>query len=154
MEQYDLLCEPKWRIGLLGSVYFAGILTTILVVPIMTDKCGRKYIAVINNFILIIVTIGIMLATDITTLYVLLFLAGATFGGRLIAGLNWLIEYMPARIKELVMFVKMIAGSITIILLTLFFQFGTKHWIVIAWTVVVFSFIGTLYTLIFVPESA
>jgi hypothetical protein len=59
----------------------------------MTDKCGRKYIAVINNFLLIIVMIGIILASDINYLYVLLFLAGATFGGRLIAGLNWLIEF-------------------------------------------------------------
>jgi hypothetical protein len=87
-------------------------------------------------------------------LYVLLFLAGATFGGRLIAGLNWLIEYMPLRTRETVMFIKMIMGSISIILLTLFFQFGTKHWVIIAWTFVTFSLIGTSYTLIFVPESA
>ena len=154
VEQYDLLCEPKWRIGLLGSVYFAGILTTILIVPILTDKCGRKYNAVINNFLLIIVVIGIILASDITTLYVLLFLAGATFGGRLIAGLNWLVEYMPTRYKETVMFIKMLSGSFTIILLTVFFQFGTKHYVIIAWTSVSLAFIGTSYTLIFVPESA
>lgn len=116
-----MLCEPKWRIGLLGSFYFAGILTTILIVPILTDKYGRKWNAVINNFVLIFVTIGIIYASDIVTLYILLFLAGATFGGRLIAGLNWLIEFMHVRVKETVMFVKMIAGSITLILLTVFF---------------------------------
>ena len=120
----------------------------------MTDKCGRKYNAVINNFLLIAVVIGIILASDIMTLYILLFLAGATFGGRLIAGLNWLIEFQPLRNRELVMFVKMIFGSISIILLTITFQFGTKHWKTIAWILVSLAFIGTSYTLIFVPESA
>lgn len=97
VDQYSLLCEPKWRIGLIGSMYFAGILTTILIVPYIIDKCGRKYTTIICNFILIICTIGLLIATDITSLYILLFFAGTSFGGRLIGGLNWLIEWCPWR---------------------------------------------------------
>jgi MFS family permease len=119
VDQYDLLCEPKWRIGLIGSMYFAGILTTILIVPYLIDNCGRKYVTVISNFVLIGCTIGILIATDITSLYILLFFAGTSFGGRLIGGLNWLIEWCPWRPQ--VLFVKMLSGSFSIIIITAWF---------------------------------
>ena len=107
----------------MGSVYFCGVLSTILIVPYLTDKHGRKYSAVISNFLLIFVTIGIIFARDITALYILLFLAGATFAGRVIAGLNWLLEYNILQNREFVMFVKLIFSAVSIILITLAFNF-------------------------------
>lgn len=41
--QYDLLCEPKWKIGVIGSCYFAGIISTIILVPWLADKYGRRW---------------------------------------------------------------------------------------------------------------
>jgi uncharacterized membrane protein YqjE len=48
----------------------------------------------------------------------------------------------------------MLTGSSSVILLTLWFQFGTKHWREITIYLVVLATIGTFYTLVFVPESA
>ena len=46
-----------------------------------------------------LIVIGIMLAHDITTLYVLLFFAGATFGGRVVVSINYLIEFIQEKNK-------------------------------------------------------
>ena len=96
VEQYSLLCEPKWRIGLIGSLYFAGVVSTILLIPWLTDKFGRRWIVIISYTLLIALTIGLMFGSDIITLYILLFLIGATWGGRIISGISWLVEWQQA----------------------------------------------------------
>lgn len=99
MEQYDLLCEPKWKIGLLGSVYFSGVLSCVVVVPWLADRYGRRWNAFINYVAFIAIVIAILLASDLMTLYVLLFLAGATFGGRAIVNFLYVVDYIHARRK-------------------------------------------------------
>ena len=45
IEKWDLVCEPKSRIGFLGSCFFIGIILTIYFVPKWSDQSGRlKYI--------------------------------------------------------------------------------------------------------------
>ena len=48
----------------------------------------------------------------------------------------------------------MCSVSFTIIIFTFLFQFVTKNWRTIAWIFVILCTTGTLYTIIFVPESA
>jgi MFS family permease len=116
-----LLCEPKWRIGLIGSCYFAGIITTILIIPYLVDRLGRRWIVIINYIILIVCTILICICTDILALYILLYIAGASFGGRIIGGLSWLVEFNSARDKELTVFIKMCSVSFWTVAFTLLF---------------------------------
>ena len=52
------------------------------------------------------------------------------------------------------MYIKMLAGSIIIIIWTAIFQFGTKNWLVVASVFLVLEFVSTLYIAIFVPESS
>jgi len=42
VEKLDLLCEPKHRLGMLGSAYFVGITSSMFVIPKMADIWGRK----------------------------------------------------------------------------------------------------------------
>jgi hypothetical protein len=42
--KFDLLCEPKYKVGLIGSMYFIGVILTLTFVPIVADKCGRKWV--------------------------------------------------------------------------------------------------------------
>ena len=41
-EQLDLVCEPDWKIALIGSAFFVGWVITLLWVPRISDKHGRK----------------------------------------------------------------------------------------------------------------
>ena len=42
VEKYDLTCESKFKIGLFGSCFFVGVVSTLLVYPPLSDKYGRK----------------------------------------------------------------------------------------------------------------
>ena len=39
-----MLCVDKIKVGLLGSLYFAGVVTSVLFVPALSDWLGRKWV--------------------------------------------------------------------------------------------------------------
>jgi hypothetical protein len=42
-DKFDTLCTPQWKVGLLGSMFFVGAVSTLLFVPWLGDKAfGRK----------------------------------------------------------------------------------------------------------------
>jgi len=69
------------------------VICTIILVPWLADKCGRKWVVVVSYLIFIATTVGILFASDLIALYVLMFIAGTTFGGRVVVGLNYLLEF-------------------------------------------------------------
>mmetsp|Transcript_15978 Transcript_15978/g.24777 ORF Transcript_15978/g.24777 Transcript_15978/m.24777 type:complete len:263 (-) Transcript_15978:889-1677(-) len=153
VEQYDLLCEPKWKIGLIGSVFYAGVMLTIIPLPWLSDVYGRKYVVTLAYIVYILAVIGLMTSTELIWLYVFLFICGTTFGARVIAATNYILEFHWEKIKELIIFLRMLSGSIIIIIITFLFQFVTKSWLVLCLTFVILCLIGVTYVLIFVPES-
>ena len=38
----DFLCRDKFTIGLIGSLYLIGVVCSLIFVPVLADKCGRK----------------------------------------------------------------------------------------------------------------
>ena len=48
VEKWDMLCEPKWKIGLLGALAFFGVLISTAFIPVLSDKIGRKLIYIIT----------------------------------------------------------------------------------------------------------
>ena len=60
-----MVCTPKNKVGLIGSVYFAGWSTTILFVPMLADKIGRKLIFFGSVFITGVAMVGMMLSRSI-----------------------------------------------------------------------------------------
>lgn len=129
------------------------MLSTVIVVPWLADLYGVRWNSFLNYAVFIIVVIGILLASDLITLYVLIFLAGATFGGRTIVNFMYVVDYIHAKRKQLVVFVKLFWGSFVIIIFTFEFQFLTKNYRIIAIQFLVLCIIGTFYILILVPES-
>ena len=82
-EKMNLLCEPKSKIGLQGSLYFVGLCTTILPVPLLADKpVGRKWMVFIGNVLLIIAMVGLLFTHNIYESYVFFFITGMSFSGR------------------------------------------------------------------------
>ena len=65
VEKWDLICEPKEKIGFLGSCFFIGIIIAIYFVPKWADEHGRlKYILQAFGW-QIVIQIGFIVATDI-----------------------------------------------------------------------------------------
>ena len=42
VEKFNMLCETKAKVGMLGSAFFLGALISLLVIPRWADKYGRK----------------------------------------------------------------------------------------------------------------
>jgi MFS family permease len=74
-------------------MYYIGMLCFIVIVPIIADRYGRKWVFLINFIIFIVSTIGILLSHDLLWLYVFLFISGATIGGRSVVGINYMLEF-------------------------------------------------------------
>ena len=79
---------------MIGSLYYAGVMTTIILVSWLSDKYGRKTIVVVNYFLFMIAVVGTMLAHDLVTLYIFMFMSGATFGGRVVVSINFVMEFI------------------------------------------------------------
>ena len=48
VDKLEMLCSPKSAVGLIGSMYFVGVVTTLVFVPPLTDRFGRKLTFVIT----------------------------------------------------------------------------------------------------------
>ena len=92
VEKYDMLCEPKWRIGLLGAFFFLGVIITMIPVPLYADKYGRRDVFVVTMVVCIVAAIGLLATDSLEWAYFFMFLEGMTFAGKLIVGLAYLIE--------------------------------------------------------------
>ena len=46
-EKLNLLCEPKYKVGLLGSAFFIGGLVCVLTAPPLADTFGRQIVFII-----------------------------------------------------------------------------------------------------------
>ena len=62
VQKLDLLCESKDRLGLLGSAFFAGILISLVIIPQLSDKFGRKYIFVTTLTLSLVAQVGLILS--------------------------------------------------------------------------------------------
>ena len=87
-----MLCEPKWRVGLLGAFFFLGIIVTMIPVPRYADLKGRRLVFIITMCVSIISAIGLLACSSLEWAYFFMFLNGTTFAGKIIVGLNYLIE--------------------------------------------------------------
>lgn len=153
MQQYNLLCEDKWKVGLIGSLMYSGTLLTVLWVPAVADRYGRKWVVVVS-YLLFVAAVGVIgCSSNLNALYAALFVVGMTFPGRIIVGLNFLIEYFPQRAKNTVTNVKMFSIGAFLFIIDATFQFGTRNYKEILWTLTAGTLLSTLYVLFFIPES-
>lgn len=134
-------------------MYYIGMLCFIVVVPMIADRHGRRWVFQINFAIFIFATFGILLATDLVWLYIFLFISGGTIGGRSVVGINYMLEFQQAKKKDLAIFLRLMAYSILIIVYTAIFQFGTRDYRLVTWVSLVVTILCTIYIFIFVPES-
>jgi hypothetical protein len=71
VEQIDLVCAPSLKLSLIGSMFFAGWAATVLFVPLLADKIGRKWIFFFSVLLTWIVFGSFLASKSITTTIVL-----------------------------------------------------------------------------------
>jgi len=148
----NLLCEPRYKIGLIGSIYFIGC--TMLLWPILSDtSIGRRKLYLWAVSIFTVAFLGLILSTNLTFTYVCMFLLGATWGGRVVVGLSWFLELTPPAYHSGVVLFYELSEPVLLIMLTFWYQFIDRSWLnvyIIGFVIVALSLV---YMFSWVPES-
>ena len=121
-DKFDTLCTPQWKVGLLGSMFFAGAVSTLLFIPWLSDKkFGRKAVVRVTLVISIVSQLGLILITDINWAYVFIFIGGACFAGKIFIALTYTIEFAPNAYHYMIPFVYLLTEPFFVILLTFWY---------------------------------
>ena len=88
-----MLCEPKYKVGLIGSMYFVGVVVSMTFVGYLADLIGRKWPFMVSLVLQCIAMIGLMATNSLYEAYFYEFLLGLTFAGRVVVGLCFVMEY-------------------------------------------------------------
>lgn len=118
VQQYDLICVEKIKIGFIGSLYWSGVLTLVIVLPWIADKYGRRWVFIAAYGLFLIFAALILSMENLTALYVVIFLTGGTIGGRVIVANNFFMEYFEMRIKDIAIFIRFFSQMLLTLLYT------------------------------------
>ena len=108
---------------------------------------------VVGNVLMIIGMFGCIISKNIYETYVWLFIIGMSFGGRVLVGTTYYIEYAPDRISENGPFFLLLSFPILQTLIIIWNQFIDNSWFLIQVIMLVFQILSTLYIIIWIPES-
>ena len=67
VEKYDLMCQPKTRMGLFGLWFFIGVITTIMLTPWVSDIYGRWELFIASLVVSFVVQFVLIVSNDLTT---------------------------------------------------------------------------------------
>lgn len=81
VEEWNLVCEDKYRMSLIQSTYMAGVLTGALVLSELSDKFGRRTISLISSVGFVISSIAIAFVTHYSLFLTFRFLVAAFGSG-------------------------------------------------------------------------
>jgi hypothetical protein len=153
-DKFDTLCEPKFKVGLIGSVYFIGIVCTVLILPVVSDKYyGRKNVLIVANALQIIAAGGLLITTNLYACYVFMFILGGLFPARVFLALSYAIEYTPPQYHYAYTYLFMLSEPVFLILMTFWYQFIDHGWFLLQLILFILMIIIALYYIIIVPES-
>jgi len=152
VEKLSLVCRPGWQIGLLGSALFAGWSATLLWVPPLADKYGRRKLfvwGVVANLVLY----TIVMASHSYWLTVgCIFLIGALESIRISIGYTYVMELMYEPDRSFYGTVWNVNEGLIYLWATIYFGLIAKAWfpfVSIGYMLSVISTIGVF----FYPES-
>ena len=152
-DKFDLLCEPKYKVGLLGSMFMVGCASSCLVIPPLADAFGRKIVFLVVLLIAFIAHMGLLISKNIYEAYVFQFMNGTTMTGRIVIGLSLCIEYLTEESGKDIVFIYLQCHSTYVILITFWYQFIDRGWFLIQLINIIILSLGGLYYLFVVPES-
>ena len=153
VQKLDLMCEPRWKVGFISSAYFLGWCTTLLWLPVLADKYGRRNIFIAGTIIDLSLYTGILITGHIDVMITVVFLEGVAASCTQTVGWVYMMELLPLHRQAIVAAIYASWDScITYLLVTLYFWVISNRWFPLA----LFGYLLQCLSVIFVwwlPES-
>ena len=133
IEKLDLTCAPRWKVGFISSAYFIGWGLTLLWLPLLADKYGRRRIFISGTIIDLCFYSGIMITQRLNVMIWLSFFEGLAASCTQTVGYVYVMELLPARRQST--FTSIYSSwdtCLTYLIATLYFRFVSDHWFYLA----------------------
>lgn len=92
---FDLLCESKWAVGLLGSCFYIGEFFASLLVSFFSFNSRIKVLKNRNIMLLMALSYLLICERNKTHVYIASFFLGAALAVMMIVGYSYVIEMTP-----------------------------------------------------------
>jgi MFS family permease len=133
VEDLNLTClyvnNEGTRIGLIGSLYFAGCTTSAATLPRFSDIWGRKVLYLISMGGHLLAYLGLLISKDLTATIVIMFFFGYFSVGRTIVGYIYMQEFIPTAYQSVVGTVLQVLSGCNALIGVLYFYCISKYWL-------------------------
>lgn len=146
------MCEPDWKAGLLGTTLYLSWCVSLLIVPRLADKFGRKFLFQTSRAIETCVYLAILLVRDYWAMFAMMIMLGLCAAGRVNVGTVYVTEWFPRKNQTVLHMI--FAGEVALgyIGFALYFWFWGNNAHAVSTMAYVLSVI-TFMTTFFVPDS-
>jgi MFS family permease len=142
----------KFNIGLLGSIFFAGWCSTLLIFPPMADHYGRKKIYYVGTLINLVLMTLLLLSTNYWFTIVLNYFAGAFTTTRMSIGYTYTMELVSENHKTLYSTIWLVVCGAIPLTAVLYFTIISNDWFYLVAFGWVLNLIGCVVNY-YLPES-
>ena len=96
-QQLDLMCEPDWKAGLLGSCLYLFWCLNLLIVPRQADKFGRRWLFTVSRCFETGLYLAVLLVQNYWAMVGVMICLGLCAAGRVNVGTVYVTEWFPRK---------------------------------------------------------
>ena len=121
-------CAPGYQFGLFGSFFFAAVVLASVIFAPLADKVGRKPIAICGALTHLLPSIVLLINTERSIGYVLLFVIGLAMPMRVFVGYIYCMEFLPHKSTALATALILGIDGLVLMWTSLYFWLVDNSW--------------------------
>ena len=134
-------------------MFFAGWTSTLLIVPRLADKKGRKWIFFISVLSTTLLMLGLLLSKSVNLTIALMFFLGMFASGRIMAGYVYGNEFCTAKWQVVFGTSWNVGEAVTYTMTAVYFDWISKYYWYLSLVALVYLVFSMSVLLFFAPES-
>ena len=153
ISRFDLECGMKFEIGLFGSMFFLGYISSCLIFPPLADAYGRKRFAVGVCLQQALCFAALLFIPNQIVYYVAIFIIGFSVPSKAMIAYTHLMEFLPGRVSTVSGLVFFIDGMVLVVS-PLILEHVTKNTDLLLYIPFFINISGLLvFSIVYIPES-
>ena len=153
-EKFDQVCNQNQNMEHYFKIaIFSGLILSMLFVPSIADKYGRKTQFSTSLIITLVAQFGLLITESYQWGLFFIFLMGVASPGKFIVGLMFILDFIPKANHVTIIFLFLMANAVSVVFIPFYFFQISKDYYTLQCTCVLATFSTFCYTMLFLPES-